>query len=321
MKRLLKWLLGILAVCAALVVAAVGIFVAQFWAPDRPVETLVARWAQPPSQFVMIDGLNVHLRDEGPRADPEPIVLIHGTSASLHTWDGWTAALSKTRRVIRFDLPGFGLTGPNADGDYRVERYGEFVLSVMNKLGVSRAVIAGNSLGGHVALVLALTKPERVSKLVLIDASGYPLAPTSIPLGFKLSRLPIASQISRVTLPRRIVEDSVRNVYGDPRRVTPELVDRYVELTLREGNRRALSQRMRLVLDDALTERIPSITLPTLILWGAKDHLIPVEAAKRFAQDIVGSELVIFEGLGHVPHEEDAEATVAAFQKFLSKAR
>lgn len=319
MKRLLKWLIGICAVSVVLLVAAVGVFVAQFWAPDRAVETLVARWAQPPSQFVMIDRMNVHLRDEGPRDDALPIVLLHGTSASLHTWDGWVAALSKERRVIRFDLPGFGLTGPNAEGDYRVERYAQFVFATMDKLGVERAVIGGNSLGGHVALMAALTKPERVAKLILVDATGYPLEPASIPIGFKLSRVPIVNQIARVALPRRIIEVSVRNVYGDPSRVTPEIVDRYYELTLREGNRRALGQRVRLVMDDAITERIPTIKLPTLILWGAKDQLVPVAAAKRFAQDIAGSELVIFDDLGHVPHEEDPVKTVDAVQKFLRK--
>ena len=93
----------------ALLIAAV---VAATWAPDRPVQELKARWAPSPSVSLDVAGMQIHVRDEGPRDDPSPIVLIHGTSASLHTWEGWAQALKGRRRVIRFDLPGFGLTGP-----------------------------------------------------------------------------------------------------------------------------------------------------------------------------------------------------------------
>src|SRR5690606_28609769 len=130
--------------------------------------------------FLWIDGMQVHVRDEGPRDDRRPIVLIHGTSASLHTWDGWVAALAGQRRVIRFDLPGFGLTGPAPDNNYTVERYADFTVRVMNALAVSRAVVGGNSLGGEVAMETALRAPERVAGLVLVDSAGYPFTPESM---------------------------------------------------------------------------------------------------------------------------------------------
>jgi pimeloyl-ACP methyl ester carboxylesterase len=319
LPRFVKSSLKVIAALLALIALGIGIFAALTWAPDRPVESLKTRWAASPSQFVMLQGMNVHLRDEGPRDDREPIVLIHGTSASLHTWDGWAATLSKTRRVIRFDLPGFGLTGPNANDDYRVETYGAFVHALLDQLGVQQAIIGGNSLGGHVAMVAALQRPERVTRLILVDASGYPLAPTSVPIGFKLSRVPLIRSLSEHVLPRVIVENSVKDVFGDTSRVTPELVDRYYEITLREGNRRALRKRMELVLGDAITERIPSIKIPTLILWGGKDRLIPLEAGRRFATDIKGSQLVVFDALGHVPQEEDPEVTVRALEAFLNR--
>jgi hypothetical protein len=132
MKIILRTLLVF---CLALLVL-VGGFIAWSWAPDIPVEQLKARWAPPPSQFVEVEGLQVHLRDEGPRADPLPIVLVHGTAASLHTWEGWARELKTTRRVIRFDLPGFGLTGPNAANDYSMEVYVRFVTVLLDKLGV-----------------------------------------------------------------------------------------------------------------------------------------------------------------------------------------
>ena len=309
--------LKILAGLAGLVVMLLAGFVALNWAPDRTVTELKARWAPPPSTFIEVAGMQVHMRDEGPREDPVPVVLLHGTSASLHTWDGWLPGLKTSRRVIRLDLPGFGLTGPYPDNDYTVEHYARFMHAFLDRLGVSRCALVGNSFGGQVALVTVLARPSRVERLVLIDSAGYPLAPTSIPLGFRIARLPVLNQIARITLPRRIVEDSVRSVYGDPTRVTPELVDRYVELTPREGNRQALAERLKQVTIDAITARIPEVKLPTLILWGGRDRLIPPEAGKRFANDIAGSRLLIFDELGHVPHEEDPVRTLAATKDFL----
>ena len=172
-------------------VALTGVGVALSWAPDRPVETLTARWAPLPSQFVPLQGMQVHLRDEGPRTDPQPIVLLHGTSASLHTWDGWVAELAKERRVIRVDLPGFGLTGPHPAGTYGIGAYTRFVIDLMDRLGVTRAVLVGNSLGGHVAWKTAHDHPDRVSRLILIDAAGYAIEPESVPLGFRMARSPV----------------------------------------------------------------------------------------------------------------------------------
>jgi pimeloyl-ACP methyl ester carboxylesterase len=304
---------------AATVLALVAGFVALNWAPDRPVAELAARWAQPPSTFIELAGMRVHLRDEGIRDDPVPIVLLHGTSASLHTWDGWVAVLAAERRVIRFDLPGFGLTGPTPDGDYRIERYVEFVAAMLDALGIQRCVLAGNSFGGNVAWQATLAMPlGRVQQLVLVDAAGYPLVSESVPIAFRIARVPLLSSLMSVTLPRRVVESSVRNVYGDPDRITPELVDRYYEISLREGNRAALVERFAQAPHGQHADRIREIQVPTLILWGGRDRLIPPEHGERFHRDIAGSRLVVFPELGHVPHEEDPAATVAVLQEFLA---
>ncbi|HEY0953336.1 MAG TPA: alpha/beta hydrolase [Roseateles sp.] len=297
-----------------LMLAALGFAVAK--APDRSLESLLPRWAPPPSDFVELDGLQVHYRDQGPSGDPLPLVLIHGTSASLHTWEGWAAELARTRRVISFDLPGFGLTGPSADGDYRGPRYVAFVRQLLSRLGVGRAIVAGNSLGGEIAWQLALADPDRVAGLVLVDASGFDFVPESVPLGFRLARIPVLREPMRWVLPRRAIEDSVLNVYGDPARVTAALVDRYYELTLREGNRVALMQRMDQMAPGPV-ERLPEIKVPTLILWGAKDRLIPPVWGDSFHTAIPGSRLVKFPALGHVPQEEDPAATLAALRDWL----
>ena len=315
MKSLLPKILGLLLLATAVVIAVSR-------APDRPAQSLVARWASPPSDFIDVNGQVVHVRDVGPRDDAAPIVLIHGTGASLHTWEGWVQALQSGRRVITFDLPGFGLTGPFAGrytpDDYRGDTYARFVLDLLDALKVPRAVLGGNSLGGEVAWRVAAMAPQRVERLVLVDASGPEFVPESVPVGFLIARIPVLNQLSEQLLPRALVAASLANVYGDPGRITPELVDRYFELTLREGNRRALGLRLRQIVPGEHAERIAAIRQPTLILWGGRDRLIPPDVGRAFQAKIPGSRLVVFDALGHVPHEEDPARTVEAVRAFLA---
>lgn len=304
------------AVCGALLAIVVS-FVVFNWAPDRPAEALAPRWAAPPSKFVDVAGMRVHVRDEGPRDDPRPIVLLHGTSSSLHTWDGWAHALQSERRVIRFDLPGFGLTGPAPDGDYTIGHYVAFMKAMLDHFGIEHCVLVGNSFGGWVAWETALAEPGRVDRLVLVDSAGYRLESLSVPIGFRIAKIPVLNQLLKVTLPRGMVESSLRNVYGDPSRVTPELVDRYFDLATRAGNRDALVQRFRQSQPGADAEHISNVKVPTLILWGGRDRLIPPSHAERFHRAIAGSEVLTFESLGHVPQEEDPALTFAAAHAFL----
>lgn len=298
-----------------LLLGAVGLS----WAPDVPVEALKARWAPPPSQFIGLMGMQVHLRDEGPREDAEPLLLLHGTSASLHTWEGWVAELRRTRRVISVDLPGFGLTGPFPDNDYRIARYTAFLDALLERLHVPPVVVAGNSFGGQLAWELAVASPARVSRLILLDAAGYPRQSSSVPIGFRLAQMPALAPLMSRLLPRQMIESSVRNVYGDPARVTDELVERYYQLTLRAGNRQALVQRFRQAAAGSSQALIRQVRQPTLILWGGRDGLIAPANAERFKADIAGSRLVVFEQLGHVPQEEDPALTLPVVQAFLAQ--
>ena len=308
----------------ALVLAGVVFFtlmgVYLTWAPDKPVESLTAQWAPPPSQFIALQGMQVHLRDEGPRDDPLPIVLLHGTSSSLHTWQGWTEALSGQRRVIRMDLPGFGLTGPNPENDYSIERYVAFVTALADQLGLQHFVLGGNSLGGQIAWATAVAQPQRVASLILVDASGYAFesstSPITVPIGFMLARIKPLAPLVEHTLPRGLVQQSIQAVYGDPSKVTPALVNQYYDLSLRAGNRQALIRRIEQGYTGD-TQALAQLKLPTLILWGGRDRLIPLEFGERFARSIGGSKLVVFDDLGHVPHEEDPARTVAEVKRFL----
>lgn len=290
-------------------------------APDRTVESLVARWAPPPSEFIDLGGQLVHYRDEGPRDDPLPIVLLHGTSASLHTWEGWAKALRGQRRVISLDLPAFGLTGPfagpYAGQTYTGANYARFVLDVLDRLAVLRFVVAGNSLGGEVAWRIAAAAPQRVAQLVLVDSAGYPITADKVPLGWQIARLPVLGHVAEYLLPRALVAQGLHAVYGDPAKVTEPLVDRYVDLTLRAGNRAALVQRAQQWSPAEGVDHVTGVSAPTLVLWGGRDQIIPPALAQRFAADIPDARVLMFDDLGHVPQEEDPLRTVAAVKAFL----
>jgi pimeloyl-ACP methyl ester carboxylesterase len=306
----LKLVLGSLALVVLFVVAA-------NWTPDRSVESLKARWAKPPSQFISLGGMEVHLRDEGPREDPSPIVLLHGSGASLQTWDGCASLLKNDHRVIRLDRPGFGLTGPNPSGDYSMAFNTKFTKDFLDRMQIRHCTLVGNSSGGRVAWQVAAAYPERVDHLVLLAAGGYPRT-TPLPLGLKIASSPILGPVLQHILPRSSVERGLRSSYGDPSKVTSDLVTRNYDLTLRKGNRKALGQSLRQqVLDRGDATLIRTIRAPTLIVWGDRDTTVPPHDASRFHADIKNSQVVFLRGVGHLSQEEDPGGTVAALTQFL----
>jgi pimeloyl-ACP methyl ester carboxylesterase len=300
---------------ALLFLSAIAMWMSR--APDWPVESLVARWAPPPSQFIELDGQLVHLRDVGPRDDPEPLLLLHGAASSLHTWEGWVKALGGRRRIITVDLPGFGLSGPSPDGLYGGDREARFVLALMDHLQVPRFAIGGNSLGGEAAWRTALLAPQRVTRLILIDATGLEPGRDVVSVGGLLARAPLLPRLLEVLLPRPLVVAVLRQAYGDPARIDATLVDRYYEMMLRDGNRQAFVQRFRQREAGRDAERLRELKLPTLILWGGRDRLLPPGNAKQFQGAIAGSQRVVFNELGHMPQEEDAQRSAEPVSRFL----
>jgi pimeloyl-ACP methyl ester carboxylesterase len=312
-----KYLIRLCLLLIAVVLSIYGYVYFAFTEPDRPVQELTERWAKHPSQFISLSGMQVHFRDEGPKEDPLPIILLHGTSASLHTWNGWTEVLADHHRVIRFDMQGFGLTGPHPDGKYGIEDYADTLVMLMDKMDIDTAIVAGNSLGGYVAWSAAVLYPERVAKLVLVDSSGYPFKSDSVPIGFRIYRSELLKSLFGNILPRSMIKSSLENVYGNPDKISEYLIDRYFALTTREGNREALAKRFVDTKAGQLADRIAELTQPTLIMWGEQDRLIPISVGQRFHREIVNSQFISFSDLGHVPQEEDPLATVNAVEKFL----
>ncbi len=296
------------------IVTLTAILLATQYRSDIPLDTLKTKYAQAPSQFVELNGMKVHYRIEG---EGMPVVLIHGTAASLHTWDDWTVELKKDFKVIRFDLPAFGLTGPHKEREYSIEAYTEFVAAFLEKMNVDSCYLAGNSLGGRIAWNFALEHPDLVKKMILVDASGYPMN-TAPSLGFKLAQNPWTAWLMRSITPRSLVEKSVLEVFEDDSKVTDALVDRYYDMLLRAGNRQAFIDRANTDYIDR-TAQIPTIQTPTLLQWGKQDAWVPLELGQHFDRDLPNSKLIIYDGAGHVPMEEIPQKTVADAKAFFKQ--
>ena len=315
MKTLLKFLKYLLLVIVILVLG----FVAFNWKNDVSVEELKKKYTNAESEFVEIDGMQVHFRDQGFAIDTLPIVLIHGTGASLHTWEAWVNKLKNEHRIITLDLPAYGLTGPNRAGDYSQDFYVSFMDKFLSKLNIKGCILGGNSLGGGITWTYALEHPEKVSKMILVDAGGYPMVSKSVPIAFQIARMPVLGNVFKYLLPRSVIEKSLQNVYVHDERITPELIERYYDMASREGNRKAFLDRMKSSLKNDKYLKIKTLTMPTLIIWGKEDGLIPLNVAEKFHADLPNDTMVVFKDLGHTPMEEDPMNTVKTVKVFLRK--
>ena len=291
---------------------------ALLYRSDISASAIEASYADSSSRFMNVMGMRVHYRYDVHPGDSTPLVLVHGTSSSLHTWDSIVPVLRKDRSILRLDLPGFGLTGPSPDRVYGLDVYHQVLDSLFDRLGIRRCILGGNSLGGLVAWTYALHDTARVSGLVLIDAAGYPRGKEEGNIGFKLAAMPgVGRVLSRFT-PRILIRKSLEGSYGNPALINEALVDRYYDLLLREGNREAVID-MFASRRPAQHDRIAAIRKPTLIIWGDRDRLIDVSNAYRFQQDIPGSKLLVIPGSGHVPMEESPAEVMRVMKEFLTE--
>jgi pimeloyl-ACP methyl ester carboxylesterase len=315
MKRLTKFL-KFTTLILLFVTALICIF---FGYKDKSVEELKVKYAQAPSQFIQVNGMNVHYRDEGNPNDSVPLVLIHGTGSSLHTFDEWVKILRGSNRIVRMDIPAFGLTGPDPQRVYCIEKYVYFIEKFLEAKGIKQCILGGNSLGGQISWQFALAHPKKVRKLILIDAAGYAIKSQKPVLAFQVARMPIIKNCLTFITPYALARESVEGVYADKSKITEALVDRYFELTLREGNRQAFVDRLNMLYDTSNIPMIRTIRTPTLVLWGEQDLLIPTENAQRFHADLPNDTLVILKNMGHVPMEENPAESLKPVLDFLRK--
>ncbi len=289
-------------------------------ARDIPYATLKAKYATPASRFMALpDGVTVHYRDQG-KADGPPIVMVHGFAANLDAWEPWVARLGNDYRIITLDLPAHGLT--LVPGGYKVSTEGqvEVVDQLTHALHVDRFALAGNSMGGGVAWTYALAHPDHVGALVLVDSVGPPSAAKrkgGPPAIFVLLGNPVGRALLRQINPRPLAERGLKQAYIDPALVTPQLVDRYVDLALAPGHRALLLAAQDRPRTAVTAQTLQAIHAPTLVMHGAADTVIPLEAGQALAAAIPGAKLIVYPGVGHVPMEQIPDRSAADLRAFL----
>ena len=294
-------------------IAVLGIVALALWlyAPDKPRAALEAAY---PGDYRIVDGVRLRLRDTGPR-DAPAVILLHGFGASLDTWEPWAQALSARYRVVRFDLPGFGLTGPDPAGDYTDAREMKILIDLMDQLSLARASLVGNSLGGRIAWSFAALHPERVARLVLVSPDGF-ASP-----GFAYDRAPetpFVMQALPYIAPRGLLKSNLSVAYGRPEALSETTLTRYRDLMLAPGVRAAMLARMgqTILRDPAPT--LARIQTPTLLLWGEKDGMIPIGNAADYLRLLPHATLVRLPNLGHLPFEEDPANSLPPVERFLA---
>jgi len=287
--------------------------------PDRDRSELEAQYAAAPSRFVQVAGLRLHVRDSGPADKPDApvLVLLHGFASSLHTWEDWAQTLQADHRVIRLDLPGAGLTGPdtaNVSDTPSDERNMAVLMALLDELGVARATLVGHSAGGRLAWRFAAQWPERVNRLVLAAPAGFADNAGDKPAAG--SHHPVVNLL-RYVLPKPLLRQALASVYANPAMLTEETVTRYHDMLLAPGVRAGLLARKPAAVQADPAPFLARITVPTLVLWGQEDKVIPPAHAQRFAAALPQAQVILLPDVGHVPHEEAPQATLQVLRQFL----
>lgn len=296
---------------------------------EIPAEEVDAKYTSEASQFLTMDnGARVHFRDEG-NPDGPVVVLVHGSNASLHTWEPWIKEIGDDYRVVTMDLPAHGLTGAVPDKDYSSDAQIKTVAAIAEHLGLEQFALGGNSMGGGVTWRYTLEYPEQVTAMLLINSSGLPAwwqermqqqeeEGREAPIAFKLLSQPWFRAISKYLDPYYMVEQGLRSAYNNSPVIDQALIDRYYEMSIREGTRDATLARFGSRDWANADYDISGLTQPTLVMWGTEDALIPVSTADKFAEVLPNTTVVIYEEVGHIPMEEIPERSAADVLKFLS---
>jgi pimeloyl-ACP methyl ester carboxylesterase len=319
---------GIVWLAAAVLALLVGGYLALL-RPDIPYDVLERKYANGASRFVDLPGgVHFHYRDQGNRNGPT-LLLVHGFGVSLETWEPWVARLGGKYRLVSVDWPGHGLTRAPDDYPPSSTNTAELIEQFARRIGLGRVTLVGNSKGGEIAWVLALRHPERVERLVLVDASGWEWRrqpPSDNPL-LAFADSPVGAYLLRGLDKSSIMRRLLAAAYADPRRATAAIVRRDIELSRAPGHRAILDRtfieglRGRLRDGWATPEKLAAVHAPTVILWGDHDRLVDPTDGPKFAQAIRGSQLIVYQNVGHVPMEEAADKSAADLDRWLSGAQ
>ena len=282
-------------------------------------DQLVAKYADADSRFVVlegVDGIRVHYKDAG---SGPAVLLVHSSSGDLKDWDPWVKVLSKDYRVVRLDLPSFGLTGPVPSGNYSIERYLWLVDALMDHLDIERFAIVGTSYGGLVAFRYAATRLDRVTALVLANSAGVEYG------GRRGTAERPRDRTQRFTPHTRTLEETasmLNTVINDPARVTPELVQRKTDYANLIGRDREGFIGTKLYERGNPQRVLSHVRAPALVLWGGNSRGLSPETAQAFVdamRNAKSTRKIIYDGGGHLLHIERPEQTVKDVKAFLDE--
>jgi pimeloyl-ACP methyl ester carboxylesterase len=300
---------------AILLISTVLLALAAYglWAPDLGVAELQKRYSSTSNNVVNVGGIRIHYKDTGPQ-DAPVLLFLHGFGSSLQTWDVWAGSLEQKYRVIRLDLPGFGLTGPSPSNDYSEFNDVNTLTQFVDKLGVSELSVIGHSMGGKIAWTFAAAHPDRVKALVLMAPDGFP-QPEAI--GTKPYAMPAIMGLMKYCLPRYFVRKSIEPAFADESALDDKMVSRYHDMLRAPGVRAAILERGNQTIYTDPVPRLKKIKAPTLLLWGEEDKMIPSSNATSYAGVLAQSQTVFIPKLGHLLHEEQADIGLAQLVDFL----
>lgn len=312
MRRAIAIVLGVFALlCVALLALS---------KPDIPYEELEAVYADQDSQFMTLEsGLKIHYTDSGQR-NRAVIVLVHGFAASLHTWEIWRNELKDEYRVITVDLPGHGLSRAESPDMATTERFSDVVFELLAAREVETMTLVGSSLGGNVVARMAVAAPERVEGVALIGSSGLAQARHESQgqyLIFSLLRAPVLGRLLRDLDLSGLTRSGLEESFFDPSFATEEMVERYIALSRAPGHRAtmfALLTRPR-TFEDVLDTA--GLDMPILLMWGRNDGLVDVANADASMAAVPEAQNIIYDNVGHLPHEEIAATSLADMKRFL----
>ena len=293
--------------------AILAIVMYGLWTPDLERAELEKRYVASSPQMLDVNGLKVHYKETGPQAAPA-LLLMHGFGSSLQAWDDWSLKLEQKYRVIRLDLPGFGLTGASPANDYSEEKDLAILTHFADKLGLEKFSIIGHSMGGKMAWTLAASQPERVQALVLMAPDGFPEAKD---IGTKPYEVPAVTGLIKYFLPKYLVRKSIEPAFAEADALSDARVNRYYDMLRAPGVRAAILERSNQTIYTDPVPRLKAIKAPTLLIWGEQDQMIPSTNAKSYASVLSNSTTVLVPKLGHLLQEEQPEKGLTAVMQFL----
>ena len=283
------------------------------WTPDLERAELEKRYFSSSPQIIDVDGLKVYYKETGPKGAPA-LLLLHGFGSSLQAWDDWSLKLEQKYRVIRLDLPGFGLTGASPANDYSEEKDLAILTHFVDKLGLEKFSVVGHSMGGKMAWSLAASQPERVQALVLMAPDGFP---ETKDIGTKPYEVPAIMGLIKYVLPKYLVRKSIEPAFSDADALNDALVNRYFDMLRAPGVRGAILERSNQTIYTDPVPRLKAIKAPTLLIWGEQDQMIPSTNAQIYANVLSNSTTVLVPKLGHLLQEEQPEKGLAVVMQFL----